>query len=371
MRRNPVGSGTLVVALVVGTLLVPVATPVGAATASDPYTVLDVERPGDGPVSIADPSVIRVGDTWYLYGTSSTDGFEAWSSTDLTTWTYEGLVWTPTPGSWNDEGNYWAPEVRVDGTDIWMYYTANERIGVARASSPTGPFVDQLDHPMVGAGYAGVGDGVYEPGDGLLVNNDEKSIDAFVLEDSQGRLWLYADIYTPLSAIAVWPMADETTPVGAPTPVLEQVDDSWEGFVREGAYVLEHEGTFHLLYSGQGADTPCYAVGVATAPSPTGPFTRRADNPILKQAPADDFWGPGHLGIVEGAQGDLLMFFHTKVAPDLGYDRRVRHTGVGFDPAGRVVLDPAPPGAGEPVADACVLSSGAPTPVPTTPSFTG
>ena len=67
-----------------------------------PYEMLDLSRPdGTDEVALADPSVVKVEDTWYLYGTTDAEGFEMWSSTDLERWTYGGVVWKPTVGTWN------------------------------------------------------------------------------------------------------------------------------------------------------------------------------------------------------------------------------------------------------------------------------
>jgi GH43 family beta-xylosidase len=93
------------------------------------------------------------------------------------------------------------------------------------------------------------------------------------------------------------------------------------------------------MYSGNGADTADYGVGIAEGSTPLGPFTKREDNPILHAAPQAQFYGPGHHSVVEGAEGDLLMFYHTKVAPELGYDRRIRYVPVSFSADGPLTLD--------------------------------
>ncbi|MEZ5380973.1 MAG: glycoside hydrolase family 43 protein [Microthrixaceae bacterium] len=358
-------------ALTVGMLALP-ATPIAAADPTyEPYTYLDLRDSDGNPALVADPSVIKVGSTWYLYPTHDVGrGFEVWTSDDLKSWTNRGFVWTPTPGSWNDEGKFWAPEIIEINGEYWMYYTANERIGVAKASSPLGPFVDALDHPLMGAGYGGVGDGNYTDPPGLLANNEEKAIDAFVLETSSGELFFYATNYNPIAEIVVMPMDDPVTLRGKPTTALGVDTSGWEVFVREAPVVFERNGIVHLMYSGQGAESPCYSVGDATSTSPLGPFTRRVDNPILRQSPDDGFFGPGHHGVVEGANGDLLAFFHTKLSDEFSYDRRIRYAPMLFDSAGDVTFDPAPPGADVPVQPNCVLGGGSSAPTTTTTSAT-
>ncbi len=322
---------------------------------SDPYGELVLTRPGEGPIGAADPDVMRVGDTWYLYATTTDAGFEAWSSTDLRTWVYEGLVWTPTAGSWNDHGSYWAPDLHQSDAGFFLYYTAGEHIGVARADSPLGPFEEVLDHPLIGGGNGGVGDGTYwgTPTEPVpILDSDETAIDAFLFEAADGSMTLYFSSY-PVLGIAVMsaiPMLDETTPAPGPaTVVLEAEVASWELFIREAPVVYEHDGLIHLSYSGMGADTTCYSLGEATADNPLGPFVRKPTNPILHADPVIGFYGPGHHSIVEGPDGGLIMFFHTKNDYQPGYERRVRWAPVSIDANGELSFDVPPPGtAGSP-----------------------
>ena len=355
--------------------------PAGIASADityAPYEVIDLARPGDGLIDVADPHVIKVGDTWFLYGTSSGAGLEVWSSTDLASWAYGGLVWQPTPASWNDNGSFWAPDVVETPDGYYLYYTASGRIGVARSASPLGPFVDLLDHPLVGGGYGGVGDGVYvgtPSSPDPLLDLDEHAIDAFLLRASDGSLTLYFSNSEPVPVISALRMADYSTPLdAAPTVLVEAQVNGWEGVVREGPWVVEHGGMFHLMYSGNMANTTCYGVGDALGPTPLGPFTRRADNPILHDDPAVGFYGPGHHSIVEGATGDLLMFFHTKNEYAVGWPRRVRYAPVSFDQAGQLRFDVAPPGDSSPGHSSCAPATTTTTTAPpasgSTPSTT-
>jgi beta-xylosidase len=293
--------------------------------------------------------LIRVDGAWFLYATQTKRDLHVWVSDDLAHWRREGPVWQPMPGAWNAAHQVWAPHVEATPDGYFMYYTADMKIGVARADSPTGPFVDVLDAPLVGGGHGGVGDGVYlyeKTGDeydktaAFLLDYQEYAIDAFVLARPGNQRLLYFSAYTPLSTIHAVPMKDWTALEDvAPAPVLAPDPATWEGVVCEGVFVLEHGGRFHLMYSGNGADTIDYGVGVAVADSPLGPFERYAENPILHASPAASFLGPGHHGIVEGASGDLLMFYHSKVSDAKGFDRRIRYAPVAFDGMGRIGLD--------------------------------
>jgi len=271
----------------------------------------------------ADPAIIKVDDVYYLYVTASTIDFECWSSTDLDTWVYEGVVWeNPGAQAWNHV-DLWAPEVHRDGDDFYLYYAADMRIGVARADNPLGPFVDVFDHPFVGNGYNGVA--------GL-------AIDAHVFVDNDGRRYFYYAGYAPFSVIRVAEMADMTTLVGEHRTVVEPGILNWELFVTEAPWMVEHEGTCYLMYSGYGADRPSYAVGYATADNPMGSFDEFSGNPILHRDDAAAFYGPGHNCVITAPDGSLKIVYHTKVEQTVGWDRRIRINDLCFTTDGEMYI---------------------------------
>jgi len=305
-----------------------------------PHVVLDLGVEDD----VADPHVIKVGDTWYLYATNSqrSDGFRVWVSQDLQSWQDAGLVWTPTDDSWYDLGEYWAPHVEPTDDGYYMYYTASYQIGLAWSESPLGPFEDVFDHPFVGGGYGGVGEGTFP--NGVPQDFDEYAIDAFVLAPRAGGLVFYYVAYDPVSKIYAVPMVDyETLSDEEPVVVLEPQLTSWEGFIVEGPWITEHEGAFHLMYSGNFANTVNYGLGVAVSTDPMGPFERYPNNPLLEVDLEAGFYGPGHNSVVEGAYDDLLLFYHTKVDVVQEWLRRIRYVPISFDAQGLIRLDvPAP-----------------------------
>lgn len=281
-----------------------------------------IDLPGSGWP--ADPAVIEKDGTWYLYPTNSGVSVECWSSTDLETWTYEGVVWGPAPpGSWNDN-TVWAPDVFAYEGSYYLYYTAADMIGVAVADNPLGPFVDVYDHPLIGGGYGGV---------------MTKSIDAHMFRDTDGSLYLYATGYLPVSLLRVFPMDDPVTVGGLWQIVLSPKLLSWEFVCEEGPWMILHEGVYYLMYSGNLANWPSYGVGYATADNPLGPFTKYERNPILWFDTDYDFYGPGHHSLTVGPGGDLWMFYHTKVDGEVNWKRRVRKNKVAFTDDGQIYVD--------------------------------
>lgn len=101
-----------------------------------------------------DPAVLKTDDGYYLLATSNDapEAFPILHSTDLVHWELKSFVfpegrlpeWT---AQGRFTGDFWAPEMVRAGDEYWVVYTARQKsnalaIGLARAPSPTGPFID-------------------------------------------------------------------------------------------------------------------------------------------------------------------------------------------------------------------------------------
>ena len=138
-------------------------------------------------------------------------------------------------------------------------------------------------------------------------------------------------------------------PCGEPVELLHPTEP-WEkirGDVTEGPWMLKHEGTYYLLYSGTAANTLDYAIGYATATAPTGPFTKYAGNPIVKRT--DRALGPGHGCVVKDGAGNLWSIYHQQKDDSEPWNRFICIDPLWFDDAGvlhgkatRGVPQPAP-----------------------------
>jgi beta-xylosidase len=111
--------------------------------------------------------------------------------------------------------------------------------------------------------------------------------------------------------------------------------------------MLKHDGTYYLMYSGTGADSPDYGIGYATAKSPMGPFTKFSGNPIA--ARGGKVLGPGHHSVVEGPDRKLWMVYHQKWDDGRNFRRFLALDPIAFDVDGvlrttvtREELQPAP-----------------------------
>ncbi|MCY0996923.1 glycoside hydrolase family 43 protein [Myxococcus sp. MISCRS1] len=250
------------------------------------------------PTDCADPGVIHDGTRYVAACTSggAASAFPLRVSTDLVTWTSAGSIFpSGTRPSWAT-GDFWAPEIHRVGGRFVAYYTARHSsgklaIGAATATSALGPFTD-LGRP-------------------LILDSGMGMIDATFFADAAGTGYL------------VW-KADGNA-VGQPTPIYGQALSAdglslvgtrrtlitnnlgWEGGVVEAPWVVARGGYYYLFYSGNAYYNSTYAVGVARATSPLGPYTK-AGAPIL--ATGGGWVGPGHNSVVNGPGGDTYMVYH-------------------------------------------------------------
>lgn len=102
--------------------------------------------------------------------------------------------------------------------------------------------------------------------------------------------------------------------------------------ITEAPWMLRHNDTYYLLYSGGSADTPYYAIGYATSKSPTGPFTRYPGNPIIKEG--NGIFGPGHVSVTRDLSGKLWMVYHQQHDATQGWDRMICLDPIWFDDRG-------------------------------------
>lgn len=247
----------------------------------------------------ADPEILYSRQTgkYYIYSTS--DGYTHWggwyltaySSTDLKSWTPEGVVLDlRSPQVTWANGNAWAPAIEeklIDGKyKYFLYYSGNaadnsgKQIGVAIGDSPTGPFKD-LGHPLVSQSPTGRG----------------QQIDVDVFTDpASGKSYLYwgngymagAELNDDMVSIK-----DETLTVMTP-----QGGTLKTHAYREAPYVFFRHGVYYFLWSVDDTGSPNYHVAYGTSDSPLGPI-QVAKSPIVLIQNADkEVYGPAHNAVI-------------------------------------------------------------------------
>ena len=252
---------------------------------------------GKSQVPLADPYILLDGDTYYAYGTNDANGIRCYTSNDLRLWKYEGLALNKsntTETQW-----FWAPEVYHIGDKYIMYYSANEHLFAATATSPKGPFVQVGSYQMES-----------------LIGN-EKCIDSHVFFDvkTNGDTIAYIFFVRFNDGNCIWQAKlgdDFITPVAGTLRKCFAASQSWEliqGRVNEGPNVIKYRNTYFLTYSGNDYRCQDYAVGYATTTNiASGTWTKFSSNPILRRW--DDLVGTGHHSLFYDKEGNLRIVFH-------------------------------------------------------------
>ena len=136
------------------------------------------------------------------------------------------------------------------------------------------------------------------------------AIDAHPFTTSSGERYLYwkndGNRIGTDTWIWVQRLDDSGTKLVGQAKQLVQQDLPWEGELVEAPFLWENEGRFYLFYSANAYASADYAVGVAVADSPTGPFTKKPE-PILVSN--DVAAGPGHCALFE-TDGRVWMAYH-------------------------------------------------------------
>ncbi len=280
-----------------------------AQSAPTPRPVVTYQNPviaGD----FADPSIIRVGNTYYAAGTSSEWGppYPIYTSSDLVNWTYVGPVFKAAP-EWT-MGSYWAPELLYRNGIYYVYYTARRKsdkrsyIGVATTQDLRKGFTDN----------------------GLLLEWTTEAIDAFVLEDA-GKLYITWKAYGLDKGKDIEILGAELAPdglkvTGKAFTLLKAEGNNWEAGGAEGQAIFKRGRYYYMTYSGNACcGVRCnYQVGFARAEKLQGPWEKYAKNPVLV---SDDAWKcPGHGTVVTTPDNRYFYLHHAYNGTDFTFTGR-------------------------------------------------
>ncbi len=247
----------------------------------------------------ADPFLLTYGGKYYVYCTTQNDetlgtfvttggdidGFFVYESDDLVNWENKGYCLKSTDVI--GEKWFWAPEIIFHNGKFYMVYTAEEHIAIAVADSPLGPFVQSEKKWL----------------------RDGKAIDGHFFIDDDGKAYLYYVRLGGGNKIFVARLTDDLLSIEDEYEnCLIKAETPWETIdckVAEGPFVLKHKGLYYLTYSCNHTRCKDYAVGFATSTSPTGPFKRYENNPILKKG--GGLCGVGHHSFAYTADGKKLL----------------------------------------------------------------
>jgi arabinoxylan arabinofuranohydrolase len=244
----------------------------------------------------ADPGTLEWNGRLYLYASHDLDDQTSYqmfditciSTDDLKNWTDHGECFNARTGSsWAQFS--WAPTVVARNNQFYMYYGNNATgIGVAVASSPSGPFVDTRGRALIDARTPGV-----NPPSGMWIFDPS----AFV--DDDGRAYLYFGGNGPSNIRVIQLGADMVSTVGS------AISLSAPRFF-EAAWMHKNNGRYYLSYStnwDNGAPTIDYMM----SSSPTSGF--QFAGTVLPQPPENS--NNNHAGIFK-YQNNWYVAYHNR-----------------------------------------------------------
>jgi hypothetical protein len=255
------------------------------------------------PGLYADPHIANFGGRYYIYPT--TDGFEGWSGTqfkafssaDLVNWTDHGVILDLRPDvSWADN-SAWAPAIVAKNGQYYFYFSGGaatgntaKQLGVAVASSPTGPFRDALGRPLVPSGMFSGG----------------QMIDSMVFTDDDGMSYLYwGQGVARVVRLNSDMISFDPALVRTITP---------PGF-NEASFVFKRNGIYYFMWSENDTRSEDYRVAYATGSSPLGPWTNRGV--VLEKRTSQGILGTGHHSVVRAPGTDSwYIAYHRFAVPN-------------------------------------------------------
>ncbi|MER2491752.1 family 43 glycosylhydrolase [Catenovulum sediminis] len=283
----------------------------------------------------ADPEIIysQRDKKYYLYPTS--DGylnwsgtyFETFSSTDLINWTNEGTILDLHKDvSWADR-NAWAPsgiEKKINGQYKYFYYfTAAQKIGVAIADNPQGPFVDS-GKPLIDFKPEGIQGG------------QEIDPDVFI-DPVSGKSYLYwGNSYLAVAELHSDMVTLDKTTIKVMTP---------DASFMEGVEIFYRNGKYYFLWSENDTRDENYRVRWAMADSPLGPLTIPEQNWVITKDPEQAIFATGHNSVINILGTDeWFIVYHRFTRPhgismgrSAGYHREVSIDKLSFDASGNII----------------------------------
>lgn len=291
------------------------------------------------PDNLADPSVSKFGDTYYLYGTTDLDyGLGragtpvVWKSKDFVNWSFEGshirgIDWTKGYAYVNDKGEkkegyfrYWAPGKVIEKQgQFYLYVTfvkPDEKMGTYALVSdrPEGPF------------HFAEGKGIFPPGseevDSPAVVPD---IDGDPFVDEDGSAYIFWRRRNAARLTSDWLHVEGET---------VNLKTARQGY-SEGPAMFKRKGIYYYIYTLSGHQNYANAYMMSTE-SPLAGFVKPEGNDIfLFSAPQNQVWGPGHGNVFYDEKTDDYIFLYLEYG-DGGTTRQVYANRMEFNADGTI-----------------------------------
>ena len=292
------------------------------AGAQVPASVPGVADRMTGDVSpVHDPAIIKQGDTYYVFSTTSQTNqppglIHIRTSKDLSTWKTTGAVFTAIP-DWakreiSGTKGLWAPDISYANGQYRLYYSistfGSNHSAIGLATTPT------LDPTAPGYGWTDQGAVIVSPRGG-----DYNAIDPNAFTDTDGKAWLtFGSFWTGIKMIRLDPATgkalagDKTVHALARRPNPGAIE----------APFLTKRGDFYYLFASndfccRGANSSYYTV-VGRAKAVTGPYLDYDGKPMMDgygqivlhgQLDKTKRWrGPGHPALLNDGGREYIVY---------------------------------------------------------------
>ena len=274
----------------------------------------------------ADPQIRRYGQTYWIFPTCSQGyekqvHFDAFSSSDLKTWTKHPQVLTTNAVSWA-KCCLWAPDAQEKDGKYYLFFSANAAypvggkqgegapqsepglrkyggIGVAVAEHPEGPYRDLIGKPLIDCFWNGA-----QPIDQYVFRCKD---DWYMVYGGWGKCNLVrlAPDFKSLVPFEDGRLWRDITPPG----------------YTEGSVMFERKGVWYFMYSSGGWVNDTYCVKYCTAPSPFGPFEFKG---VILSSQCPIATGAGHHSVLNiTGTDDWYICYHRRPIPNQSRDHRV------------------------------------------------
>jgi len=223
--------------------------------------------------SVRDPMVVLFNGTYYLVATTEpywngpNPGVKMWSSPDLITWNFEGLMVDSVDISEDApcKDRFWAPELFIGKNKFFI--TFNAKNDSENYSAPLKSFVAVSDNIT----------GPYNIIPKPLVDVESTTNDAHLFRDDDGTVWLFCNLEG--SIIAQRFDEDSASTYGDYITLIKKGEEgSWDSVGIEGSFVVKRDGKLYLWYSSWSRG---YEMGLAVSDGMDKPFVKMPCNPII------------------------------------------------------------------------------------------
>jgi arabinan endo-1,5-alpha-L-arabinosidase len=269
---------------------------------------------------VHDPSIIKQGDTYYLFTTSQENEppglIHIRTSKDLVTWRRAGAVFQAIPAWAKSEiggtKGIWAPDISFSNGEYRLYYAVStfgsNHSAIGLATTPT------LDPAAPGYGWTDHG--------AVLIshhNDDYNAIDPNAFTDRDGKQWLaFGSFWSGIKLIALDPVTGKPSAEDKKVhPLLERRAPD----AAEAPFLIDHGGYYYLFASYdfccRGVKSTYYTV-VGRSKDVTGPYVdydgkslMDDHGQIVLHADLDKtgrFKGPGGGSILQDGGQDYIVY---------------------------------------------------------------